>query len=843
MFLIRLRDLLLDWERRRQFSVGLLIFDTLAVWGVLRAVFCFSLQQSAPDWLLALGGGAFAISAVAAGLHRIDTTAAPTLLLRAIFLPIGWSVAYQLGRTGAWHLYDASTWSALAIALALIGTRFLRLSLIPTQEANTPEFLRWAILGTGAAWAVSPFFHAGGIGTGDAHWYAVMLADYVQQIRSGVFPVWVGQTEFAFNGAISPLRFAPWYQLSGGLLDILTGGALSPLALRNALVVLHGGAAALGAYLCLRRILAAHANFALLLALVYAFCPGYLAPLLAGDQFMTYLTVPFLPVVCFGLHQVAHERRASGDRWVTVGLAGLWLAHAPVAMWTTFAAAAIWSATAIRERRWVKSLTRIAKMGACFAVLGLLPFVSIAALSNQFSAPLLGTHVYDQVAQWFPANFFPIHPSPERMPMYQIGYASLACVLLTTAAWIKSRASSTVTVLAVIGGILVLTIPVPVVTRAIWQMAPSAVIAINNVWPTQRLFGLLTALTVFALAGELARGAVMRSRTFFWVAGLTLLAGVVWSFREARKLHLFAAGGIVSPARVAGSLDPRNVMLTRYAYASFKQVPSYVSHGVMDELLENRLLTSDSSIVLASNAESAAPRVLGGVPPERLRLTGALVLRRTGDNSWSTSTPITLEPGAHYALRIELNDPATVGTLTISAGKLFRQYALPDSGSGMNKFSQSQAFGTGPNNSHVLGLRALDPAPTNLEIVFTGEPNQPEDFGRFWLYTIKPGDLPVAMDALVPYHATCDSAFATLLETPRVWMKGYLAVVNGHIVAPVRSRDGLVGVPLPAGRSTVEVRYVPPWWLEATFWTTLLGWSIWGVMLLLAGARQASANS
>ena len=60
-------------------------------------------------------------------------------------------------------------------------------------------------------------------GAGDALWYANMLADYVTQLRAGDVPDLCGQTEFAFNGAVYPLRVAPMYQHLGGLLDLLTG--------------------------------------------------------------------------------------------------------------------------------------------------------------------------------------------------------------------------------------------------------------------------------------------------------------------------------------------------------------------------------------------------------------------------------------------------------------------------------------------------------------------------------------------------------------------------------------------------------------------------------------------
>src|SRR5277367_1156345 len=84
------------------------------------------------------------------------------------------------------------------------------------------EWARLVVLGLTAAWLLHPFATAKMYGTGDAVWYTHMLADYVTQLRAGIFPIYAGQTEYAFNGAVYPLRVAPIYQHLAGLLDILT---------------------------------------------------------------------------------------------------------------------------------------------------------------------------------------------------------------------------------------------------------------------------------------------------------------------------------------------------------------------------------------------------------------------------------------------------------------------------------------------------------------------------------------------------------------------------------------------------------------------------------------------
>ena len=85
------------------------------------------------------------------------------------------------------------------------------------------------LLAAVATWLLHPFATTLQIGAGDALWYANMLGDFVTQLRAGVFPIFVGQTDYAFNGAVYPLRVAPFYQHLAGILDLLTGRQLLPL--------------------------------------------------------------------------------------------------------------------------------------------------------------------------------------------------------------------------------------------------------------------------------------------------------------------------------------------------------------------------------------------------------------------------------------------------------------------------------------------------------------------------------------------------------------------------------------------------------------------------------------
>lgn len=806
------------------FAPGLVALDVALVWLWLRAVARFHLDLAPSATLLAWWALAFAIAASCLGLHRLRRARAErATILRVAGLVFGCATLVHVARPELSLLLLA--WTAGAIGLSMALAR--RVLATFRADADFAEGARWAALILLVAWAYDPFFQPGGIGSGDAHWYASMLADFLTQLRAGVFPIWSGQSEFAFNGAVSPWRFAPWFQAAGGALDLVTARILSPLEIRNAVIVGHALAGALTCYLSLSRIIPHRGNLALLLAALYATCPGYLAPLFVGDLFMTFMTMPFLPLVWLGVLDPQHQPRRA-DAVVAVALAGLWLAHAPIAMWTTLAAIVAWLGLQpwpLRPRETVLRAARVAGLGF---VLGAFPFASIAALDNQFSATLYGIHAYEQVARWFPANFLPADISADRLTLYQIGYGCLACALIATLLWTTRRERATGLLLLITLAFFSLVVPVPWFTEAVWRTMPSFVISINNVWPTQRLFAITAVLAIFALAWQLARTAWCGRLAVRVALGALLLAALGWSIHEARKYRAFGEAGRVSREIALPQVDARNAILTRYAYSAFAEVPAYVSHGHMDPRLENRLWNADGATLLAANAEVAAPRTTAGPPLPHLLASSVLITEQNSGIIWPLAPRITLPPRADVAVRFDFARPEAKAILRIRVGRLQRDYILPDSGSGLNTPRPPRAFGATPTSARVIGVQNLEDRPHELEISLVALDDiwtPAQTFGRVWVYSLEAAQLPVTVHSLLPYHATVEAAQPVLLETPRVWMSRYRATVDGTPVPAVRSAEGLVAVPVPGGRHEVKLWLSAPWWLHAVFWAALVGWS------------------
>ncbi len=108
------------------------------------------------------------------------------------------------------HVSFAVAGSAAALPVLLIIT--CNVALVRWLSRGDGKW-RWELLGlltvqATAAWLVASFFVGFNIGAGDCYCYSLQLADFLTQVRHGVYPVFVGQSEWAFNGNIQTVRTA-----------------------------------------------------------------------------------------------------------------------------------------------------------------------------------------------------------------------------------------------------------------------------------------------------------------------------------------------------------------------------------------------------------------------------------------------------------------------------------------------------------------------------------------------------------------------------------------------------------------------------------------------------------
>lgn len=196
---------------------------------------------------------------------------------------------------------------------------------------------RLAVIG-GSLWPVWGYMTRLLVGGTDAKWYAYMQSDFTTQSRAGVFPVFLGQSEWAWSGPIHPFRSAPLFLWTGGILDWSTAQALAPFSLQHVVVLTATLAGAFGIYATSVSLAPDRRWAAVALAVIYASCPGLVQTISSADAYMTYMAIAVLPLVLYGnLRTLTTPAGAAGYLALAAGLSLVWMAHPPVAYQASFA--------------------------------------------------------------------------------------------------------------------------------------------------------------------------------------------------------------------------------------------------------------------------------------------------------------------------------------------------------------------------------------------------------------------------------------------------------------------------------------------------------------------------
>jgi hypothetical protein len=697
----------------------------------------------------------------------------------------------------------------------------------PGAYLSPAELLRVAGSAAAGFIALLPFLHDGILGGDDGKWYTTVVADFLQQWRMGLGPVFVGQTRFAAIGTVMPLRITPYLQHLTLALDFATGRRLSAYLLLNLAVLLSGVAAGLSAYLCLRSILPSKRTEALLLAVLYIWCPGVIGLPYTGQLFMSAMALPFIPIVFAGIVRIYRRDDFSGWAMVSAGCAACWLAHSPIGIWVSLSAALALAVRWTSKLGWNRTeVIRTAAAGVLFAGLCGYVFVSLWVLNPSDMGFTSVAVLLENLRGFFPALLMPVTPNAEKVTDLQLGWSLFATGGVALAFTWRTRVPAARAVAAVALLLLCLTLPIPYLTNFLWRGVPQSVINATNAVPTQRLIAILAACTTTLAATVL--GAFRQRRT--WVL-CALGMCVAWSGLELRKFihrgHLIANSKAISES----SLKVENLLPTRFSLGLLTYDNLFFSNGLMDYGLEQRVLAANQRSYLVSNVRTIAPGHDFGRRGGHPVLPGVLEGTSPQDEHvWVNLSPkLTLEPNKHYLLAVDIPTPTWLGILQIKGPDFYREYQLPSSG-------MAYAFGSEELSSRVIPLSTDSTVPVELTLAFinqdpSADMSQFQNFGRFELIAYNPDALPIRLKSLVPYVTEVRSPEAGWLETFRYFTPGWTATANGYPAAVRRSPNGLVTVPVTAGESEVKLIYRPPAMLLTAYW---VNWATWAGLILAA---------
>lgn len=663
--------------------------------------------------------------------------------------------------------------------------------------------------------AAGPFLSSHGLGTSEAYNYSLSVADAVTQFRAGQFPVLAGQTEFAFNGRVHPLRTAPYMAYFAGGLDLLTLRQLSFWTLQNLTLALSLVGGALACFWALRRTTPAAPGMAAVLSAVYILSPAVLAAAYGMDLYMTVMTVPFVPLI-IGANLACFDRRQPATQTLlAAALAACWLAHPPVALWMTVLTLILQGiAACLRPPVW-QEWPVIAGTAALFILLAGFSFASAMTISpfQQVAKHNDVSGLLTEVSRTFPDSLRPISPHADRLGDFQLGYGGwgLAAVALMLAGWHRDRRA--LALLFTAAFLFTLTAPVPGLHRWLWEHAPGPALNLTSQWPMQRLYLPMTVLVIFAFALVWRPPAfanfLLRDAWRMAVAGI-----LAWSLWQSGRFISRGFGSQHSASTSTRLHGLNNLNLTQISYA-FASTPGDFVHGFMDPAFSFRLLG-------AYDAHESATNWQAPLPPKDDNQRGTLVAAALSEGNFLKLHPaLTLQPGARYRLTFNFRVPPFAGILHVHGTSLEREYHLPTSGG-------PRSFGLAPGNNPALTLWTTRNTPE--EVAFrlslksdaaglTGRP-----FADYTLERIEPAALPVEVQSLLPLRCRVTATAAGYLETPRIFLPGYTATVNGQSVRVQPSPQGLLMVPVFAGISQVEVRNPGPRIVRWAFWLGSLGW-------------------
>jgi hypothetical protein len=323
---------------------------------------------------------------------------------------------------------------------------------------------------------------------------------------------------------------------------------------------------------------------------------------------------------------------------------------------------------------------------------------------------------------------------------------------------------------------------------------------------------LLAALAVFAAMSAAQRLDTLSERRAA-IAALAVAAAIVWSLSEARTLIAHGAAAGTGEERSAQLFRPENVRPSRTSYMFFGFYPSYFSNSPMDPVLETRLVDERTLEVIADGSTIVG----GGQAPGAHEVD----LEEQANERIEPGVPI--PPGQTSLLRFDFSGRDVEGVLVLRGRSLFREYSLPQSG-------EEKSFGSGPTNSHVIALRNTTPGEDSIRMDFFPDSiadsahGAARPFARLSVEPLAAGEHVIELRSLLPFHAVVKAARPAVLETPKVYVPGYGARVNGRNAPVVRTGAGLVGVPLETGMSDVIVDYPGNPLLRWTYRASLVGW-------------------
>jgi len=292
---------------------------------------------------------------------------------------------------------------------------------------------------------------------------------------------------------------------------------------------------------------------------------------------------------------------------------------------------------------------------------------------------------------------------------------------------------------------------------------------------------------------------------------LGIAAGQVAVYQQ-RILNIKSAP---EASRVA--LNPERVTFGRANAEVLGNTNPYLSEGHMDPAAEFRSVDLRDGRVRADGMTLRSGAVVAAVSYE-------LTLEVDGANM--APQGLALHPGG-TKVSFDFHGRRPDGILELKLPGFTLDFNLP------NELHAAAGFGAGTQARAAILLQNPDAADRPLQILFWPRPGRPptaaaEPWATVRVEPWEAEQQRVRLRSLLPTVVEWDADRSGWLESPKLWIPGYAARIDGWPSETIRSAHGLVAVAVPAGRHTVTFTYPGSLALRVSYvisigaWLTLL---------------------
>lgn len=690
------------------------------------------------------------------------------------------------------------------------------------------EALRVFLLMALTVYAYHPFFSASNIGGADAQFYQYILHDAIIQLENGFFPTYVGQSPFLPNG--TRVVLAPYYLLLGQLLNTLTFGALNTLLIQHLTIFVSSLSAAFIMYVSIRNVAPLLRWQAVFLAFAYISSPGVMSLIFHMDAYFSFMAVPFVPVVFYGLARIYQKDDALAYVLTGSALALVWLSHAPIALWVSILSFVFCLSLILLTRR---NPAKFAGLALLFALLCLWQFLSIFSFGlNIIDILWRGKisrvdYVIEQLLLPIPDVFLPLGQGKNGFYFLQLGYSLWFVIILAAITALRSSGTLLIRLMLVLVTIVLLFLyPLPGIGRFLWSSAPTLVLDITNVFPHQRLYVILAAAGCFVGALALQKISDSGRPKIKALLAIALTGLFVW--------NIYQVGFFIKYGNTVKSSN-ESIMNPKDSWSSPNNI-HFVGFGLPTEYLQS-LFTGSHSHQLKSRLLDSQKNPISAYDNEQFVISQCLESTLTKNEVGNISLPLeitlkeplsltkmNLHPNIHYLLCADL--------ITSHGDALFQ---LLDPQSREMASLELPATAIDPPVRRRIGIPFYFTDQGNKEMtelsfgfrVWSREQPQVKLY-NFGVTSYEPANLPIVIESYTPYRAkVITKPDHKYIEIIKLLTPGYVARVNGEESPIIESERKTIIIPLKSsGLNKIELSYIGTPSMRASFYISAVSWCL-----------------